>query len=96
MNEGADLSPDMALRIEKAFGVSMDTLMRMQSNFDVADPAASEGEIAGHPLVPRQGFGRSPETGLSMEVLDKGRPRQRDAGRLAPGKRGQQHVADCA
>jgi antitoxin HigA-1 len=25
----------MALRIEKAFGVSMDTLMRMQSSYDI-------------------------------------------------------------
>ena len=30
LNERARLSPEMALRIEKAFGVSMDTLMRMQ------------------------------------------------------------------
>ena len=30
-NERAHLSPEMALRIEKAFGVSMDTLMRMQN-----------------------------------------------------------------
>jgi plasmid maintenance system antidote protein VapI len=26
----------VALRIEKAFGVSMDTLMRMQNSFDIA------------------------------------------------------------
>ncbi|KQP58281.1 HigA family addiction module antitoxin [Methylobacterium sp. Leaf112] len=32
----AALSPDMALRIEKAFGVSRETLMRMQDNFAVA------------------------------------------------------------
>ena len=31
LNQHADLSGEMALRIEKAFGVSMDTLMRMQS-----------------------------------------------------------------
>lgn len=30
LNERAALSPEMALRVEKAFGVSMDTLMRMQ------------------------------------------------------------------
>src|SRR5262245_24175813 len=36
LNEHAALSPDMALRIEKAFGVSMDTLMRMQNSFDIA------------------------------------------------------------
>ena len=32
----ADLSGDMALRLEKAFGVKMDTLMRMQSSYDIA------------------------------------------------------------
>jgi addiction module HigA family antidote len=36
LNERANLSPEMALRIEKAFGVSMDTLMRMQNSFDIA------------------------------------------------------------
>ena len=36
LNERARLSPEMALRIEKAFGVSMDTLMRMQNSFDIA------------------------------------------------------------
>jgi plasmid maintenance system antidote protein VapI len=36
LNGWAALSGDMALRIEKAFGVKMDTLMRMQSAFDVA------------------------------------------------------------
>jgi len=36
LNGKADLSGDMALRIEKAFGPKMDTLMRMQSSFDIA------------------------------------------------------------
>jgi antitoxin HigA-1 len=36
LNERAGLSPEMALRIEKAFGVSMETLMRMQSSFEIA------------------------------------------------------------
>lgn len=36
LNQRAGLSPEMALRIEKAFGVSMDTLMRMQNSFDIA------------------------------------------------------------
>jgi addiction module HigA family antidote len=30
----AALSPELALRIEKAFGVSMDTLLRMQAWYD--------------------------------------------------------------
>jgi addiction module HigA family antidote len=34
VNGKAALSPEMALRIEKAFGMSMDTLLRMQAWFD--------------------------------------------------------------
>lgn len=34
LNGHASLSPEMALRIEKAFGVSMDTLLRMQAWYD--------------------------------------------------------------
>lgn len=34
VNEKARLSPEMALRIEKAFGVSMDMLLRMQAGYD--------------------------------------------------------------
>mgnify|MGYP003474645396 FL=1 len=37
LNGKADLSGDMALRIEKAFGVKMDTLMRMQSAYNIAE-----------------------------------------------------------
>ena len=36
---------EMALRIEKAFGISMDTLMRMQNSFDIAQTRKREGEI---------------------------------------------------
>ena len=36
LNERSGLSPEMALRIEKAFGVSMETLMRMQGSYDIA------------------------------------------------------------
>jgi|TARA_R110000744_G_scaffold241092_1_gene358423 addiction module HigA family antidote len=45
LNERSSLSPDMALRIEKAFGVSMDTLMRMQNSYDIAQARKREGEI---------------------------------------------------
>lgn len=45
LNERANLSPEMALRIEKAFGVSMDTLVRMQSSYDVAQTREREAEI---------------------------------------------------
>jgi addiction module HigA family antidote len=42
LNSKADLSGDMALRIEKAFGVKMDTLMRMQSAYDIAQTRKRE------------------------------------------------------
>lgn len=45
LNERARLSPEMALRIEKAFGVSMDTLMRMQNSYDIAKARTRAGEI---------------------------------------------------
>lgn len=45
LNERSSLSPEMALRIEKAFGVSMDTLMRMQNSYDIAQARKRENEI---------------------------------------------------
>src|SRR5271157_2226390 len=45
LNGKADLSGDMALRIEKAFGVKMDTLMRMQSAYDIAQTRKREKQI---------------------------------------------------
>src|SRR5665213_3189809 len=45
LNSKAGLSGDMALRIEKAFGVKMDTLMRMQSAYDIAETRKREKEI---------------------------------------------------
>jgi addiction module HigA family antidote len=45
LNEHSQLSSEMALRIEKAFGVSMDTLMRMQNSYDIAQARKREGDI---------------------------------------------------
>ena len=45
LNGKADLSGDMALRVEKAFGVKMDTLMRMQSSYDIAQTRKRENQI---------------------------------------------------
>ena len=45
LNGKADLSGDMALRIEKAFGVKMDTLMRMQASYDIAQTRKREKRI---------------------------------------------------
>lgn len=51
LNGRASLSADMAIRFEKAFGVKADTLMRMQSAFDMAQARAHEGEIHVGPLA---------------------------------------------
>ncbi len=45
LNGKSDLSGDMALRLEKAFGVKMDTLMRMQSSYDIARARQRAGKI---------------------------------------------------
>jgi len=45
LNEHSHLSPEMALRVEKAFGVSMDTLMRMQNSYDIAQTRKRESDI---------------------------------------------------
>lgn len=40
------LSAEMALRLEKAFGVKMDTMLRMQTAWEIAEARKREGEIA--------------------------------------------------
>ena len=45
LNGRSSLSPEMALRVEKAFGVSMETLLRMQTSFDIAAQRLREAEI---------------------------------------------------
>ena len=52
LNGRANLSPEMALRIEKAFGVAMDTLMRMQGSYDIAEARKNEKKIH---VIPFQG-----------------------------------------
>ena len=41
----AGLSAEMAIRFEKAFGLSADTLMRMQAMYDLAQVRARESSI---------------------------------------------------
>ena len=45
LNGNAALSPEMALRIEKAFDVSMDMLLRMQAWYDASRMRARAEEI---------------------------------------------------
>ncbi len=51
LNAKADLSGDMALRIEKAFGVDMELLMRMQSSYNIAQARKREKLIKVRPFV---------------------------------------------
>jgi antitoxin HigA-1 len=53
LNERAALSSDMAIRIDKAFGVSMETLMRMQNSYDIAQAHRKEGDIKVDRFVPK-------------------------------------------
>jgi addiction module HigA family antidote len=45
LNGRAALSPEMALRIEKAFGPKMDTLLRMQTAYEIATARERAGKI---------------------------------------------------
>jgi addiction module HigA family antidote len=45
LNAGSSLSPEMAIRIEKAFGPKADHLLRVQLAYDLAKVREREGEI---------------------------------------------------
>lgn len=52
INEKAALSPEMALRLEKAFGVDMETMLRMQAWYDAAQMRARAGDVQVRPYEP--------------------------------------------
>ena len=54
LNGHAALSPDMALRIEKAFGPKMDTLLHMQTAYEIAEARDREGDIKVKRYVPKE------------------------------------------
>ena len=45
LNGRAGLSADMAIRFEKAFGLKADTLLRMQTTYELAQARANEAGI---------------------------------------------------
>jgi addiction module HigA family antidote len=45
LNANASLSPEMALRFEKAFGISMDMMLRMQALYDAETMRAQAGTL---------------------------------------------------
>lgn len=48
INGQAGISPDMAIRLEKAFGGSADTWLRMQAAYDLAQARQHEDQIDVH------------------------------------------------
>jgi plasmid maintenance system antidote protein VapI len=46
----------MALRVEKAFGVKMDTLMRMQASYDIARTRNREKQIHEERVTPLKDY----------------------------------------
>jgi antitoxin HigA-1 len=52
LNAQTDLTGDMALRLEKAFGPKMETLMGMQSAYDVFQTRQRAGKIKVRPYHP--------------------------------------------
>ena len=45
LNGKAALSPEMAIRFEKGFGIPADTMLHMQTTFDLADARAHADKI---------------------------------------------------
>ena len=60
LNGRAGLSPQMALRIEKVFGPKMDTLLRMQTAYEVAKVRDRERDIKVKRYVPKPSAAREP------------------------------------
>lgn len=53
INAQTSLSPDMAIRLDKAFGIDMETLMRMQGSYDIARARERQREIEVERFQPR-------------------------------------------
>jgi len=53
INGKSGVTPEMALRLEKAFGGSADVWLRMQVNYDLTQVRRREKEIAVRRLAPR-------------------------------------------
>jgi len=45
LNGNAGLSAEMAIRFEKAFGIKADTLLRMQTSYELAQARRHEDDI---------------------------------------------------
>lgn len=61
VNERAGISPEMAIRLEKAFGSSADMWLKLQTAFELAKARRRQGRIKVSRYVP--GDGRTSERG---------------------------------
>lgn len=52
VHEKAALSPEMALRLEKAFQLNMEMLLRVQARYDSAEMRKQEKKIKVKPYIP--------------------------------------------
>ncbi len=52
VNEKAAISPEMAIRLEKAFGSTADTWLRMQTAYDLTQARKKAGKINVQRFVP--------------------------------------------
>ena len=55
VNDKSRLTPDVALRLERAFGVSMELLLRMQGSYEIAQTRQRAGEIDVERYKPEMG-----------------------------------------
>lgn len=53
INGHSSLSPEMALRLEKAFNLNMDSMLRMQALYDSSQMREMAGDIDVKPFDPR-------------------------------------------
>lgn len=61
LNEQAALSPEMAIRLEKAFGADMKALMRMQNDYDIAQAREHQGDISVRQYMPQDTTAAQPK-----------------------------------
>ena len=80
----ASLSPEMALRVEKAFGLSMDLLLRMQAWHDATQMRAAGGVRDRRRRGPRPGRGGGRHPGVDRAHRAHPRHKARPDGRRAP------------
>jgi addiction module HigA family antidote len=52
-NGRAALSAEMALRVEKALGVNMDTLLRVQTSYEITETRRKASRIKVKPFTPK-------------------------------------------